>query len=156
MLSFQNEARRDAAVFEFLLISRKELEIIAKFAKGCPGDVKPFTADMQKLPEFANIDAAKLSGGKHFRKLLWMLAKLDPNVSKQVEVLRNLLQHDPEKYIWFANQSQYLYDFFSNDIHDDGRLLNVKYVDKKLIPNYVQFLPADLRKAMLLFWESLE
>lgn len=46
--------------------------------------------------------------------------------------------------------------FFSCDVHDEGHLLNVKYVEKELIPIYVKFLPTDLREAMLLFWDTME
>lgn len=95
----------------YLLISRKELKVITKYAKG-RSDIGKFAAEIQKVPEFAHIDAARLSNEKHFRNSLWLLATLNPSVSKQVETLRNLLHRDPEKYIWFANQGQSLYDFF--------------------------------------------
>lgn len=154
MFSFQETVKRDAAVIEFLLVSRKELEVVSKYAKNCP-DHNKFTEEMQKIPQFSKIECKFLTGGKHFRNMLWILGTLDPLVSEQVEELRELLGRDPKKYIWFANQGQNLYDFFSSDVHEEGQLLNVKYLDKKLIPYYVSFLSKDLRKAMIVFWSTM-
>ena len=112
---------------------------------------------MKKLSRFTNINDGKLSGGKHFRQILWILTKLDPIASKQVESLRGQLEYDPDKYLWFANQGQNLFSFFSDDvIHNECNLIDAKYyVKKKNMPTYFWFLPSDLRKAMVLFWSTV-
>ncbi|XP_065206844.1 uncharacterized protein LOC135836137 isoform X2 [Planococcus citri] len=149
-----NKARRYASVFEFLLVSRKLLEIISKYAKECPEN-EDFAAKLQKKsPQFGNIDSSRLEGSILFRRLLWALATLNKTSSNQIENLRGLLNNDPEKYVWFANQGQRLHEFFSNDVYDGWRLFNVQYIDKNLIPEYVRFLSEDLRDAMLLFWKT--
>jgi len=65
MFSFQETVKRDAAVLEFLSVSWKELEAIAKYAEGCP-DHNKFTVEMKKIPHFAKIQRKFLTHGKHF------------------------------------------------------------------------------------------
>ena len=98
-------------------------------------------------------DDELLLGGKYFRSILWMLATTPTVHSEQIEKLRVKLGRHPLNYIWFAKQSQSMYGFCSEDFHDETKVANLKYIDLKFIKQYVEGLPTDLRKAMLLLWD---
>jgi hypothetical protein len=113
-----------------------------------------YFAEIQKLRGLEDFRRSDLLWNKHSKKWLWILLFGDEEKCRQIDTLRTYLKRDVKRYTWFANQAQKMLELLSDDNHLEGRVLDIKYLKKDQVTNYIKFLNPDMREAATIFFSS--
>ncbi len=120
-----------------------------------PPNVGDYLKAIRNITALQNITAERLQGKKHFQKWIWILAFGDERIFRQLTKLREFLSRSAEEYLWYADKAQDIFDFLSEDTHAaGGRVLDVQFVKKNKVREYISYLSADLQKAAVIFFAS--
>ncbi len=146
---FQTRAELGAARLEFLLLFRNKLEHLENhYSSSMPSKIGDYLRVIRNITKFKNITQERIQGKKHFQKWIWMLACGDERIFGQLIKLRKLLNYSPDRYLWYADKAQEMFSFLSEDIHaGGGRMLDIQFVKKEHVREYISYLSEDLQKA---------